>query len=78
MIGWAFLNAFLTFITFITLLLGGASLITGSIKRDRSLIVFGLKALLIAILAFMASCIFLWPHLKALGVGLINILKSFK
>lgn len=50
-LGWTFLYAFLTFIVFITLLLGGASLITGSIKRDRSLIIFGLKALLITILA---------------------------
>jgi peptidoglycan/LPS O-acetylase OafA/YrhL len=61
-----FLFAFLTFVAFITMLIGGASVAMGSINKDRGWVVFGLKVLLIAILAFIASCIFLWPHLKAL------------
>lgn len=77
MLGWAFLYAFITSIAFITTLIGVGSLVMGSIYRDRSLIFFGLKALLIAILAFIVICIFLWQQLNALGEGIANFLKFF-
>lgn len=67
MIGWTFLyvflDAFLTFLAFITLLLAGASLVTGSIKRDRSLVVFGLKALFVTLLAVAILYAMFWQQI---------------
>ena len=53
MFGWTFLYAFLTFIAFITGLFSVFYLVMGSIKKDRNLIVFGLKVLLVAVLAIV-------------------------
>gem|GEM_PF-4794061 len=63
-----FLSAFLTFLIFITTLIGLGSLVMGSIYRNRSLIFFGLKALLIAIVAVTIIGVLL-PHMKDLGAG---------
>jgi len=69
MLGWTFLYAFLTFIAFITLLLGVSSLIMGSIYKDRSLIFFGLKAILIAIVVIAIIGVLLWPYIIELMPG---------
>jgi hypothetical protein len=66
MIGWAFLYAFLTFIIFISGLIGVAFLVMGSIKRDRSSIVFGLKTLLVTVLAISLSYVLVWPFIKTI------------
>jgi hypothetical protein len=54
----------------------------GSVYKDRSLIFFGLKALLVAVLAVIVTYLLLLPYIKELGVGLktfaevlISILK---
>jgi len=73
MIGWVFLYAFLAFVSFITLLIGVASFVMGTINKDRGWVVFGMKVLLIGVLAFIASCIFLWPYIKG---GLEKIIDS--
>jgi len=75
MIGWAILYAFLTFVTLITLLIGGASYIMGLVNKDVGWTKFGLRVLLVTVLAFTVSCVLLWPHIKEVaGHGL----KSFK
>lgn len=51
MIGCTFLLAFLAFVAFITLLIGGASAIMGLVNKDRGCTVFGLRALLVTIVA---------------------------
>jgi hypothetical protein len=73
-----FLYSFLIFVAFITLLIGGASVVMGTINKDRGWVLFGFKALLITLLAFIICSVFLWPHLKTLGAGLHNFLRSFK
>ena len=77
-----FLIAFLTSIIFTTTLIGVGSLVMGSVYRDRSLLFFGLKALLIAVLALIVTYVLLLPYIKELEDGLktfaevlISILK---
>jgi hypothetical protein len=61
---WTFVYAFLTFIAFITALFGGAYLLSGLISKDRSLIVFGLKAWLITVLAIAILYALLYHQIK--------------
>lgn len=76
MIGWTFLYAFITFITFISLLIAVASLAVGSIKRDRSLVVFGLKALVITILGTVLFYALAFTFMKDVALHFKSILKS--
>ena len=63
MYGWVILNAFLVFIAFVGGLITVASLVTGIVKRNRSLLDLGLKALMVTVVAtgiyFMLKYMFL-------------------
>ena len=76
MIGWAILYALLTFIIFITGLIGGASVLMGTINKDRGWVVFGLKALLITVLTFCLVCVLAWPYIKGPGLHIKSILTA--
>jgi hypothetical protein len=85
MFGLTFLYAFITFIIFISLLIGVGSLVMGSVYKNRSLIFFGFKSLLVAGLAVTISWVLLWSFVKELGPGfkifaefLMSIFKIFK
>lgn len=55
MVVWTFLYvliyAFLTSVTLITLVIGVVSVLMGTVNKDRGWVVFGLKALLVMVLA---------------------------
>ena len=65
MIGWIFLYAFLAFVILITLLIGVASFAMGTVNKDRGWVVFGLRVLLVAVLAIILSCVLAWPALRS-------------
>ena len=76
MIGWAILYAFLTFIIFITGLIGVASVLMGIINKDRGWVVFGLKALLVTVFTIALFCVLAWPYINRLGFHIKSILQS--
>ncbi|OQP50916.1 hypothetical protein A4H97_03575 [Niastella yeongjuensis] len=60
MSGWTILFAFLTFVAFIALLIGGTSWAMGFINKDRGWTVFGLKVMVVALLAVIVGCVLIW------------------
>jgi hypothetical protein len=75
MIGWTFLFAFITFIAFITLLIGGASAIMGLVNKDRGWTIFGLKVLLITILAAAVFYALSLTFMKEIALHFNSIFK---
>jgi hypothetical protein len=70
MFGWSILLAFLTFITFISMLVTVASLVTGLVNRNRSLIDLGLKALAVTVVAGIIYIMLSFVLIKELALHL--------
>jgi len=73
MFGWSILFAFLTFITFVGGLITVASLVTGLVNRNRSLIDLGLKALIVTVVAVVIYYTLSWVLIKELALHIKTI-----
>jgi uncharacterized membrane protein len=76
MYGWTILYAFITFIAFISGLVTVASLVTGMVNRNRSLIDLGLKALIVTVVAIAIYCILSMMFVKEIVLHIKTIFDA--